>query len=61
MCRIAVCYIVHDDACYLAESIASFQSAGDLFAFVSRARWHDQPGDWAASAGIARWLNERVR
>jgi GT2 family glycosyltransferase len=51
---IAVCYVVHDDAYYLAESIASFKSAGDVFVFVSRLPWSGEPGDWEATAQIAR-------
>ncbi len=54
MSRIASCYMVHDDNYYLAESIASFRSAGEVFAFVSRVPWHDQPGDWEGAAEIAR-------
>lgn len=50
----AVCYILHDDAYYLAESIASFKGAGDVLAFVSRVPWHDRPGDWESAAGVAR-------
>ena len=48
-----VCYILHDDASYLAPSMQSFQSAGKMFAFVSRVPWHDQPGDWQTAAQIA--------
>ena len=50
MAKLAVCYIVHDDACYLAPSIGSFAEAGDVFVFVSRVPWHDQPGNWEAAA-----------
>ena len=45
-----VCYILHDDASYLAASVQSFVSAGKAFAFVSRVPWHDAPGDWQAAA-----------
>ena len=54
MCLSCVCYILHDDASYLAASIQSFQEAGKVFAFVSRVHWHDQPGDWQAAAQVAQ-------
>jgi len=52
--RIAVCYCVHDDSYYLAESIASFRAAGETFVFVSRVPWHGAPGDWQQTEVIAR-------
>jgi len=36
MNRISLCYCVHDDSYFLAESIASFRAAGEIFVFVSR-------------------------
>lgn len=54
MAEVVVCYCVHDDSYYLAESIASFREAGPIFVFVSRVPWHDQPGDWEAAAEVAR-------
>ena len=50
---ICACYVVHDDTYYLAESIASFKPAGDVFVFVSRLPWSGEPGDWEATAKIA--------
>ena len=58
--RVAVCMCVHDDACYLGESITSFAAAGEVFAFVSRVPWHDQPGDWEAAAEVARNAGAKV-
>ena len=58
--KIAVCYMVHDDTYYLAQSIASFQEAGDTFVFVSQTPWHDQPGDWEATAELARHTGATV-
>src|SRR5437588_685656 len=52
--RIAVCYILHDDASYLAASIASFKPAGDVFAFVSKLPWNGEPGDWERAERVAR-------
>lgn len=60
MSKLAVCYIVHDDMFYLASSIASFQEAGEVFVFVSRVPWHDQPGDWQAAAQTARDASAEV-
>ena len=54
MVKIAISYVVHDDAYYLAESIRSFCRAGDVFVFISRLPWNDQPGDWEAAAEVAR-------
>ncbi len=54
MSSIAVCYILHDDAYYLAGSIDSTRAAGEVFTFISRVPWHDHPGDWQAAAEIAR-------
>ena len=51
---LCICYILHDDASYLAASIHSFQAAGKVFAFISRVPWHDQPGDWQTAAQIAQ-------
>lgn len=66
---IAVCYCVHDDYYYLAESIRSFQPAGNVIVFVSRTPWNDLPGDWETSAQAAgqagaevvvgEWTSER--
>ena len=53
MSSLAVCYCVHDDAYYLAQSIASYKSAGKVFAFVSRIPWHGEPGGWEETARIA--------
>src|SRR5262245_5581585 len=58
--KTAACFCTHDDAWYLAESIASVREGGDLFAFVSRVPWHDQPGDWEACAKIARQAGAKV-
>ncbi len=57
--RLAVAYCLHDDDAFLAASIASFKSAGRVFAFVSKVPWHDEgaeyePGDWERTARIAR-------
>ena len=51
--KTAVSYIVHDDNYYLAPSIASFREGGDVFVFVSRVPWHEQPGDWQHTVQIA--------
>ena len=60
MLRVATAFILHDDAYYLAPSIQSFQEAGEVFAFVSRVPWHDQPGDWEAAAQIAQEAGAEV-
>ncbi len=51
--KTAVSYIVHDDNYYLVPSIASFREGGDVFVFVSRIPWHEQPGDWQHTVQIA--------
>src|SRR5258708_6123849 len=57
---IGACYILHDDDYYLAESIASFQSAGKAIVFVSCVPWNDQPGDWESAAETARSAGAEV-
>ena len=44
-----VCYILHDDASYLAASMQSFQAAGKVFAFLSRV-----PGTTSLGVGLRR-------
>lgn len=51
---LAISYIVHDDIYYLAESIQSFSSAGQIFVFVSRVPWHNVAGDWEQTAELAK-------
>src|SRR5579862_7885021 len=58
--KLAVAYILHDDAWYLADSIESFRTAGPVYAFVSRVPWHDQPGDWEHAAEVARQAGAEV-
>src|SRR5579862_492062 len=58
--RVAVAYILHDDAWYLADSIASFRKAGPVFAFISRTPCHDAPGDWEHAAEVAREAGAEV-
>jgi hypothetical protein len=63
---VAIC--VHDDHWFLAESIASFQAAGPVIAFISRKAWDNSEGDWKRSRDIAKksgatvvegeWLSE---
>ena len=60
MAKVVVCYCVHDDSYYLAQSIASFLTVGPVFVFVSRLPWHDQPGDWEAAAAVAREAGAEV-
>src|SRR5579862_9562902 len=57
---LAVAYILHDDAWYLPDSIASFREAGPVFAFVSKVPWHDLPGDWEHAAEVARAAGAEV-
>src|SRR5579862_5122928 len=57
---LAVAYILHDDAWYLPDSIASSRGAGPVFAFVSKVPWHDQPGDWEHAAEVARQAGAEV-
>lgn len=66
--KLASAYCIHDDHCFFAESIRSFEPAGPVFAFVSRRAWNGTEGDWEQSAEIARaagasvvegeWLSE---
>ena len=60
MSKLAISYVAHDDAYYLAESIRSFCNAGDVFVFVSRMPWNDKPGDWEAAAEVARQAGAEV-
>src|SRR5205823_1941385 len=57
---LAVCFITHDDAYYLAESITSFAHGGEVFVLVSRVPWHDQPGDWEKAETVAREAGAEV-
>ena len=60
MPQVAIAFILHDDASYLVPSIQSFREAGEVFAFVSRVPWHDQPGDWEAAARVAQEAGAEV-
>jgi hypothetical protein len=60
MMTIPTSYILHDDAYYIAESIASFQAVGKAIAFVSRVPWNDQPGDWESAAETAKSAGAEV-
>ncbi|HZH99152.1 MAG TPA: CmcI family methyltransferase, partial [Fimbriimonadaceae bacterium] len=44
--KIAVAMVAHDDYYYMAESLRSYATAGDLIVFASRTPWHGTPGDW---------------
>src|ERR671930_158842 len=59
--KVAVCYCVHDDAYYLAESICSYSGAGGVVAFVSRPPWSGAAGglELAHRQGARTWLLER--
>lgn len=50
---LATAYVVHDDNCFLARSIASFTSAGSVLVFVSRTPWHGEIGGREESARVA--------
>src|SRR3990172_1050964 len=54
------CYLLHDDVCHLAASIASFREAGPAIAFVSRTPWHGDAGDWEAAVRIAETAGAEV-
>jgi GT2 family glycosyltransferase len=58
--KIAAFYCVHDDAYYLAQSIATVSAAGPVFVFVSKRPWNDQPGDWEHAAAVGRGAGAEV-
>src|SRR5512137_120327 len=58
--RIASAICVHDDNVFLAEAVRAVKGAGPCFAFVSRLPWSDLPGDWQATAEIARLAGAKV-
>ncbi len=57
---LAISYIVHDDTYYLAQSIQSFSSAGQVFVFVSRVPWHNVAGNWEHTAELAKEVGAEV-
>jgi len=60
MKRIAICYVVHDDASFLKYSIESFRAAGTPIAFVSRVGWDDSVGPWEETVRVCEEANVEV-
>lgn len=53
-------FILHDDDCFLEDSIVSFKAAGPLHASISRTPRPGEPGVWEETARIRKDIGAEV-